>query len=307
MRISRFIIHAACTAALLSALGFTGAALAQAYPSKPVQFVIPYPPGGASDLIARVLSEKLAADYGQPFVVLNKGGANGNIATEFVAKSPADGYTILMGNIGPNAINPALYANAKFDPLKSFEPIVQTGNVPMVLVANAALPVSNTRELIEYVRAQKQPMLFATGGNGAATHLASALLELSAKIKLTHVQYKGDSYSLTDIAGGQIPVGLVTLPALTPFLNNPKIKLLGVTTAQRTAKLPSVPTFAESGVAGYDSSSWGGVLAPAGTPVAIVTSLNEHLVKIRNSQGGRTHACACAHEYSSQKRSRLTP
>jgi len=280
MKLAKLVLSGTFTLFVLGMV-FVASAVAQTYPIKAINFVIPYPPGGASDIIARVLSEKMQQAYGQPVVPQNRPGANGNIATEFVAKAPPDGYTIIMGNVGPNAINPAVYPH-KFDPIKGFETIVQTGNVPMVLVVSASLPVKNVAELLTYARAQKDPMIFATGGTGSATHLSSALLSQMGKVKFIHVQYKGDPFTLTDIAGGHISLGFVTLPALTPFLTNEKIKVLAVTTAQRSPKLPNIPTIAESGVSGYDSSSWGGVMAPAGTPPAVIASLNKQIVSILN-------------------------
>jgi tripartite-type tricarboxylate transporter receptor subunit TctC len=253
-------------------------AAADAYPDRPIQFIIPYPPGGASDVIARILSPKMSSALGQPVVIQNRPGANGNIATGDVARAKPDGYTILMGNVGPNAINPAIYKSVKFDPIKSFAPIVQTGNVPMVVVVNSSLPVKNMQEFLTYLRNSKEPPIFATGGVGAATHLTSGLLEVMGHVKLTHVQYSGDPFTLNDMIGGHVMMGIVTLPAMLPFIKNDKLRILAVTTAKRTPKLPDVPTVAESGLPGFDSASWGGVLAPAGTPQPIIDKLNTTLV-----------------------------
>jgi len=261
------------------------ASAADTYPSRPIQFIIPYPPGGASDVIARILAPKMSAALGQPVVVQNRPGANGNIATDDVARARPDGYTILMGNVGPNAINPAIYKNVKFDPIKSFVPIVQTGNVPMVVVVNASLPVKNMQEFLAYLRDSKQPQIFATGGIGSATHLTSGLLEVMGKIKLTHVQYSGDPFTLNDMIGGHVMMGIVTLPALLPFIKNDHLRILAVTTANRTPKLPDTPTIAEFGIPGFDSASWGGVFAPAGTPAPIVEKLNSTLVTILKDPG----------------------
>jgi tripartite-type tricarboxylate transporter receptor subunit TctC len=255
-------------------------ASAETYPGRAINFIIPYPAGGASDIIARILAEKLSAAYSQPVIVQNRPGANGNIATEDVARAKPDGYTILMGNVGPNAINPAVYKNLRFDPVKSFEPVIQVSSVPMVLLVNASLPVKNTQDLLNYIRAQNKPVVFATGGIGSATHLTSAMFEGMGKLKLSHVQYNGDVFTLNDMVGGHITMGMVTLPALLPFLHNDKLRILAVTTARRTQLLPNVPTIAESGLPGFDSSSWGGVFAPAGTPPAIVSSLNQQFLKI---------------------------
>jgi tripartite-type tricarboxylate transporter receptor subunit TctC len=274
------ILHSISIVILTSLFCLSDLAMAQTYPDRAIQLIIPYPPGGASDVVARILGPKMSSVLGQPVVIQNRPGANGNIAADDVARAKPDGYTLLMGNVGPNAINPAIYKNVSFDPIKSFVPITQTGNTPMVVVVNVGLPVKNMGELLAYLRNSKPPAIFATGGIGAATHLTSGLLEDMGKLKLTHVQYSGDAFTLNDMIGGHVMMGIVTLPALLPFIHNDKLRILAVTTMQRTPKLPNTPTIAESGIPGFDSASWGGIFAPAGTPAPVVDKLNSTLVKI---------------------------
>lgn len=255
-------------------------AVAQTYPSKTIRFVVPYPPGGASDVTARILGQKMTEIYGQPVIIENRPGANGNIALEHVARSQPDGYTILMGNVGPNAINAGLYPNLPFDPIKSFAPITLTSVVPMILVVTPTLPARNVEELIAHIKSEGGKTIFATGGVGSATHLTAALFKSMAGVEVTHVQYKGDVFSLNDVAAGHVKMTIVTVLAAAPYLNSGRVRVLGITTAKRSAILPEIPTIAEAGLPGFESVSWGGVLAPAGTPQPIIASLNTEIVKI---------------------------
>lgn len=268
--------------AAVVAFGLGAAALAAAqgsYPAKPVRFVVPYPPGGASDVIARLLAEKLTQSYRQSFVVENRPGANGIIALEAVAKSEPDGYTILMGNVGPNAINAGLYPRLPFDPIKSFAPITLVSSVPIVLLVGPTLPVKTTQELIAYARKNPGKVQFGSGGPGSATHLTAELFKKVANIDISHVPYKGDVPAMTDVQGGHVGMTFATSVAAAPFISGGKLRVLGTASKTRPKSLAQYPTIAEQGVQGFESTSWGGVLAPAGTPGPVVDSLNRHIIQ----------------------------
>ncbi len=261
----------------LSALALTtmtGNVLAQSYPAKPIRFVVPYPPGGASDVTARIIGQKLTEAWGQPVVIENRPGANGNIAAEQVAKAPADGYTILMGNVGPNAISPGLYPNLPYDPVTSFAPVTLTTTVPIVLLVSPSLPVKNVKELIAYAKANPNKVNFASAGNGSSNHLTGELFKSTAGIDIVHVPYKGDAPALTDLMGGQISMMFTTVVAAMPHIKSGRLQALAVASGKRIAAMPNLPTVAESGVPGFDSSSWGGILLPAGTPKEIVAKMH---------------------------------
>ncbi|MEI2418141.1 tripartite tricarboxylate transporter substrate binding protein [Orrella sp. JC864] len=274
-------IRIARAALLVLAAAGAGAAIAQqpAYPSKPVRFVVPYPPGGASDVIARLLAEKLTASYGQPFIIENRPGANGIIALEAVAKAAPDGYTILMGNVGPNAINAGLYPKLPFDARKSFAPITLASSVPIVLLVGPSLQVETVGELIEHARKHPGTVQFGSGGPGSATHLTAELFKDMAGIDIVHVPYKGDVPAMTDVQGGHVGMTFATSVAAMPFITGGKLRVLGTASRERPASLAQYPVIAEQGVPGFESTSWGGVLAPAGTPGPVIDSLNRHIVQ----------------------------
>lgn len=266
----------------LSALALTtmtSNVLAQSYPAKPIRFVVPYPPGGASDLTARIIGQKLSEAWGQPVIVDNRAGANGNIAAEQVAKAPADGYTMLMGNVGPNAISPSLYTNLAYD-VASFAPVTLTTTVPIVLLVNPSLPVNNVKELIAYAKANPNKLNFASAGNGSSNHLTGELFKSIAGIDIVHVPYKGDGLALTDVMGGQVSMMFTTVVSAMPHVKSGKLRAVAVASAKRIAAMPNLPTVAESGVPGFDSSSWGGILFPAGTPKAIIAKMHDAVVMI---------------------------
>lgn len=270
----------ALLACALLALGTAGSGIAQGYPAKPIRFVVPYPPGGASDVTARILGQKLMEAYGQPVVIENRAGANGNIALAEVAKAAPDGHTIVMGNVGPNAINAGLYKSLPFDPIKSFVPITLTSTVPIVLLVNPALPVKDAKELIAYIKANPGKTSFASGGNGSATHLTAEMLKSMAGLDSLHVPYKGDAAAMTAIMSGDVTMTFATIIAATPQIKSGRVKVIGIAAKARATSLPDVPTISSSGLPGFESTSWGGVLAPAGTPPAIVVSLQSELAKI---------------------------
>ncbi len=256
------------------------AAQAQDYPAKAIRFVVPYPPGGASDVTARVLGQKMSDAWKQQVVVDNRPGANGIIALEYVAKAPGDGYTILMANLGPNAINPGVYTKLPYDAVRSFAPVTLTTLVPQIIVANSYLPARNVKDLIGLARSKPGELAYGTGGTGSANHLAMELFASMAGVKMTAVAYKGDVPAMTDAVAGQVMLALPTVIAAQPFLNSGKLRAIAVTTKKRVPALPEVATVAESGLPGYESVSWGGVMAPAGTSVDIVTRLNAEIVRI---------------------------
>jgi tripartite-type tricarboxylate transporter receptor subunit TctC len=275
---SRRSAIATCVAALLCAT--TGSAFADTYPSKAIDFVVPYPPGGASDIIARLIAERLQASLKQPVVVENRAGANGMIAYQYVAKAPADGYTILMANIGPSAINPSIYKKMSYDAVKDFAPITLVSWVPLMVVANPGLRVNSVAELIAKAKAAPGTLSYGVSGNGTAGHLAMELFKSNAGIDIKPIPYKGDTPALTDTMGGQVDVMMATVVAAAPHVAGGRLKALAVTTPKRLSASPDIPTVAESGMPGFEAVSWGGVLAPAATPRAVVDKLNAEIVRI---------------------------
>ena len=251
-----------------------------AFPNKPVRIVVPYPPGGASDVTARLLGQKLSELWNQPVVIDNRPGANGILALEYVAKQAPDGSTLLMANLGPNAINAAVYSKLPYDSIKVFAPITCTTLVPQVLVVNPALPAKNLRELLDLARAAPGKLNYGTGGNGSANHLAVELMANMGGVSLTAVPYKGDAPAMTDAMSGQVAMTLPTVVAALPNIKAGKLRAIAVTTQTRVASLPDVPTMQEAGLAAYESSSWGGVMAPGGTPPAIVNKINTDIVRV---------------------------
>lgn len=250
-----------------------------AFPSKPIKLIVPYPPGGGADIFARTLSQKLGENLGQQVVVDNKAGANGIIGTDMVAKSAPDGYTLVLGNIGPNAINQAIYPALPYDCVKDFAPVALTGYTAHILAVNTKVPVSSVAELIALAKAQPGKLTYASSGIGGSPHLAGELFKLMTGTNMVHVPYKGASPGNTDLIAGQVDLTFNTLPPLLQFAKTGKIKALAVTGAKRASALPDVPTIEESGVKGYDVTTWYGILAPAGTPPEIVARLNAEIVK----------------------------
>jgi len=249
------------------------------FPSKPIKLIVPYPPGGGADIFARTLSQKLGENLGQQVVVDNKAGANGIIGTDMVAKSAPDGYTLVLGNIGPNAINQAIYPALPYDCVKDFAPVALTGFTAHILAVNPKVPVSSVAELIALAKAQPGKLTYASSGIGGSPHLAGELFKLMTGTNMVHVPYKGASPGNTDLIAGQVDLTFNTLPPLLQFAKTGKIKALAVTGAKRASALPDVPTIEESGVKGYDVTTWYGILAPAGTPPEIVARLNAEIVK----------------------------
>ena len=256
-----------CLAGLLlgASLPAQAQAPAAAYPVKPVKVIVPYPPGGPTDIVARVVFQQVSDSTGQQFIVENRAGAGGNIGAEAVARAPADGYTLLVATTA-HAINMSLFKNLNYDVLKDFAPVTLLTQGPLVLVATPAFPAANVRELIALAKAKPNTLNFASSGNGQSTHLSGELFNTMAGIKLAHVPYKGSAPALTDVIGGQVPLMFDTMLSAMPFVKTGKLKALAVTSAQRSPAAPELPTVAESGLPGYEVVAWNGLLAPAGTP-----------------------------------------
>jgi tripartite-type tricarboxylate transporter receptor subunit TctC len=263
-------------AALLVALATSVSA--QGYPSKPARVIVPYPPGGPTDIVARVVSQKLSEQMGQQFIVENRPGAGGNIGAEAVAKSPADGYTLLVATTA-HAINPSLFKSLGYNLVKDFAPVSQLTSGPLVIVANPSLPAKNVQELIALAKTKPGSLNYASSGNGQSTHLSAELFGAMAGIKMNHIPYKGSAPALTDVMGGQASLMFDTMLSAMPQVKNGKLKALAVTSAARSPAAPDVPTVAESGLPGYEAIAWNGLLAPAGTPADIVGKLNAELKK----------------------------
>jgi tripartite-type tricarboxylate transporter receptor subunit TctC len=265
-------------AALAATLIATTTALAQQYPSKPVRFVVPYAAGGATDLIARVIGERLSAHLGQPFVIDNRPGAATLLGAQLVAKAEPDGYTLLMATSTTLAINASLYKNLPYDPVKDFAPISLAIQHPFVLLVDPKLPVHNVKELVALAKSKPGQLAYASGGSGSFPHLAMALFQSMTGIDVIHVPYKGSAPALTDLMGGQVAM-IFDNTALT-YVKSGRIRALAVTTKDRLSVMPDVPTLQEAGVPGYELAAWQGVIAPAGTPRPVVDKLNANIVQL---------------------------
>lgn len=253
------------------------------YPSKPIRIIVPYAAGGATDFFGRVVAEKLAARLGQPVLVESKPGAGGTLAADYVAKAPADGYTLLVADTGPNAIAAGLYPKLSYDPIGDLSPIAMAVYLPIMLAANNDLPVRNVKELVDYAKVNPGKLNYGSSGNGNIGHLAGEYLKLQANISLIHVPYKGAIPSITDTISGQVQLVFVSAISANTFVKAGRLRPLAATGSKRSALLPSLPTVSESGYPNYDVGSWGGFLAPAGTPKEIVTRLNAEIVAILNT------------------------
>ncbi len=262
----------------------TSTSSGQAYPSKPMRLVLPYPPGGGSDIIARPLAQLMSASMGQQMIVENRGGAGGNIGMDYVAKSPPDGYTLVFAITAQLAVNPSLYPKLPYDLIRDFTPISLLGIAPYLLVTHPALPVRSVKELVALARAKPEELRFGSAGNGSGAHLAGAMLNSLAGVKTVHIPYKGGGPAMTDLVAGQLQLSYLTYTSSNGFIRAGRLRALGVTTAKRSPVLPDLPAIAES-VPGYDSAVWYGVLAPAGTPADIVARLNrEFLAALKNAE-----------------------
>ena len=279
MKTRRKVVMALGAAALAAPLR-TFAQASGKYPVKPIRMIVPYPPGGLNDFTARLLAQRLTDSLGQQVVVENRPGASGAIGADLVAKSPADGYTLAMTSGAEIAINQHLAASMPFNPERDFAPISLVAVTPLVIAAHPSVPAQNIQELIELAKAKPGTLAFASTGDGSSQHLSGELLMSMANIKLVHVPYKGAGQSLPDFLGGQIPLGIYGVSTIFPHVKAGKAKVLAVTTPKRVAAVPDWPTLAESGLPGFDTSLWVGLLAPAGTPKDIVDLLNAEVRRI---------------------------
>lgn len=262
----------------IGAFAAPGAHAQASYPSRPITMVVPFPPGGPTDLVARVLAQKMTEQIGQQIVVDNRGGANGNIGSGFVAKAPADGYTVLY-NTSSIALSPALYKKLSYDVQRDLVPVALTATVPLGLVVNPSLPVSNVSEFIAYVKAHPGKLSYGSAGAGNVTHLGAFQFLQTANIDAVHVPYKGSAPADADLVGGQIQFMTDTVNSIAGFVREKRLRLLAVTTSKRIDLFPDVPTLAESGMPGFEVSAWQGVMAPANTPQPIINRLNTELMK----------------------------
>lgn len=252
----------------------------QNYPNRPIKIIIPFPPGGPTDLLGRIVAQKLAERLKQSVVVENKAGASGMIGADIVAKAPPDGHTLLV-NASLHVINPSLYDKPRHDAIADFAPLSNLADVPLVLVVNTKTPVQSVRELINWVKASQSPVNFASSGNATAPHLAGEAFKVAAGIdNMQHVPYKGSSPALTDLLGGQVQLMFDSLPSSLPFIKAGTLRAIAVTTQKKSSVLPNVPTVAESALTGFNFSTWYGMWAPASTPAAIVAKLSAEIAEI---------------------------
>ena len=261
-----------------AALGLVSAVHAQAsWPARPIRLVVPFTPGGSSDILARAIGQKLTESLGQPVVIDNVPGAGGALGSDKVAKAAADGYTLLMGHIGTLAVNPAIYPKLPYDPLKDFTPVAWVANVPNVLVVHPSVPAKTLKELVAYAKSRPGKLNYASGGNGSAAHLATEYLKMQTQTFMVHVPYRGTSPAVGDLVAGQTDLLFSGAPAVIPFIKSGQLRALAVSSKKRLDALPEVPTVAESGYKDFEADQWYGVVAPTGTPVEIVRKLNTHI------------------------------
>lgn len=272
----RNAMRALCSALALSTLP----SWSQEFPNRPVKVIIPFPPGGPTDVLGRLVAQKLSERLGQSFVVDNKPGASGMIGADMVAKSPPDGYTLLV-NASLHVINPSLYEKTRYDAIADFTPLSNLADVPLVLVVHPQTPVNNIKELIAWVKSSKTPINFASSGNATAPHLAGEAFKVATNIEnMQHVPYKGSSPALTDLLSGQVQMMFDSLPSSQPFIKSGALKAIAVTTQRRSSALPNVPTISESGIAGFNFSTWYGMWAPKSTPQPLVQKLSSEIAQI---------------------------
>ena len=269
-------LYAVACSLILPILAFCPTAHADAWPEKPVKIIVPYPAGGNTDSQARLIAQQLGTAYHQSFIVENKPGANGIIAAQYVAQSPADGYTLLISAVAQMAIAPAI-EHVTYDQIKSFAPISIVGSNPLVVAVSRDLPVKNVKELVEYSNTKSGGMNYASAGAGSVPHLAAVLFFKRAGMKMVHVPYKGGAPALADLLAGHVPLYFANVAEVLPYAKSGKIKILAVTSEKRIPQLPDVPTVAESGYPDFQVHTWNGLLAPAGTPDKVIADLSSHI------------------------------
>jgi len=264
------------TAALL-ALAAGGTHAAADWPMRPVRLIVPFPPGGSTDILARAIAQRLQEALGQPFVVENKAGAGGSIGAAEVARAAPDGYTLLMGHIGTLAINPSLYPNLAYDPVRSLAPVALVARVPNVLVVNPAVPARDVQQLIALAKAKPGALRYASGGNGSAAHIAMEYFKLRTQTDIGHIPYRGTSPAVTDVMGGQVEIIMTGVPAVLQQVKAGKLRALAVSSRSPVASMPDLPTIAASGVPDFEAIQWYGIVAPAHTPAAVIALLNAEI------------------------------
>ena len=266
------------TIALL-ALGVAGVAAAQPYPSRAIRIVVPFTPGGPQDVNARLIGQKLTEAWGQPVVVENRPAAGGVVATEYVTRAPADGYTLLMGNPTPLTIAPGLYEKLAYDPLRQLAPVILVTQTASVFVVHPSVPAKTIPELVQLAKSRPGRLIYGTSGIGSTGHLTIELFSTLTGIRMTHVPYKGASQAISDMIAGQIDLRMFPIPVTIPLLKDRRVRALGVTSLARYPLLPEVPTIAEQGLPGFESTNWNGILAPAGTPREVIVRLHDEIAR----------------------------
>jgi tripartite-type tricarboxylate transporter receptor subunit TctC len=263
----------------LSGISIAGLAHAQSWPTKPIKLIVPYPPGGGTDVIARIVQEPLAKELGQQVIIDNRGGAGGSIGSALAAQSPSDGYTVLF-TLSSHTINPAIYTKLPFDTEKDFSSVVTVASLPQILVANPNFPAKTVKEVIEMAKAKPGSISYASVGNGSPGHLAGTMMATDAGVDMTHIPYRGGGPAVTDVMAGQVPLLWVSIPAAAQFVKTGKLKALAVSTVKRSAVFPDVPTMVESGFKGFEVDSWYAMFVPAKTPQAIIDRINKATVNV---------------------------
>lgn len=276
--------------ARLVAVGMVGALAAgtpvlaqEDYPNRPIRMVVGFPPGGGTDVMARLIAPRLSEAWGQQVVIDNRTGATGTIGAGLVAKANPDGYTLLMGHASSNTIAPGLFSKLSYDAERDFAPITLAGSVPHIVVVHPSLDIKSVKELIAYAKARPGQLTFPSAGNGSTPHLAGEIFNIVAGVKLVHVPYKGSGQSVQDLVGGQVKTAFDTTPTVMPFVKSGKLRPLAVTSRKRLDTLPDVPTMPEAGVPGYEMSSWYGLFAPAGTPPALVRKIHAEVTRAQSN------------------------
>jgi tripartite-type tricarboxylate transporter receptor subunit TctC len=287
--------HVLFASAILAAIVCFDAS-GQAYPVKPIRFVVPFAPGGTTDILARLIAQRLPESLRQPVIVENRPGANGSVGSEIVAKAPADGHTLIMGYMGSLAINPNLYVKLPYDALRDFAPITLAASTTQAIAAHPSLPARSVQQLIALARSRPGQVTYASAGIGAPSHLAGALFNLMAKIDMVHVPYKGSGAALSDLLGGHVAMSFGGLAAAMPSAQAGKLRVIAIASKNRSPAVPDIPTISESGLPGFDVPSWFGVLAPAGTSREIIERLHAEISRILKAQDVRDRLAADAAE-----------
>lgn len=267
---------------------FATGAFAQDYPSRPIRLITPFPPGGGTDTVARIVGEKLGELLGQPVVIENKAGAGGSVGTELAARAIGDGYTLVLGSTATHAVNPSLYSKVGYDPIADFVAVSPVASTPLLLVVNPRLPANNVSELISLAKSKGagEPLTFASAGAGSAQHLGGELFRTTSKARITHVPYKGAAPAMADLLGGHVAMAFDTMPSAVPQVRGGKLRVLGISSAKRHPTLPDVPSIAET-VPGYELVTWYGLFAPKGTPEPVVARLNAEVKRLLESKDVR--------------------